>query len=107
MNRRGWINSTSIYKGVSRVGDQRKWLARIGLDWTTIRLGHFVDEHLAAAHYNMAARILFGPYAVFNEIPEELSDVQLSDRALDKINRAMFGERIDWLTAMRAQAVHM
>jgi hypothetical protein len=55
-------------------------------------------------NYDMAARCLFGVHvAHLNFSVEESDHIQLSDKALAKINRILFGERIDWLIAMRAQ----
>jgi hypothetical protein len=102
MNRRGDRGSTSIHKGVFWNDAYGAWQAGIKFKNWRISLGRFDCEQLAAAHYNMAARCLFS-CPVFNDLRDEPPWVQLSDRVLDRINRALFGERYDWLLAMRAQ----
>jgi hypothetical protein len=64
MNRRLHRNNSSGQKGVSRLHD--KWHARIQLNEQSIHLGFFDDLETAAQVYDVAARKLFGIYAMLN-----------------------------------------
>ena len=57
-------NSSSRYKGVSRIRNSEKWEARI----KDIHLGRFSSEKEAAIVYNIAAIEHFGDYAYLNPI---------------------------------------
>ena len=60
--------TSSPYKGVAWVPDDRKWKTTIkwkGRQWT---LGRFVEEEDAAIVYNVAAQLLFGEFARLNVI---------------------------------------
>jgi hypothetical protein len=102
-NKRGHSDKSSIYKGVCWIKKDKRWLAQIGFTGNYIRVGAYYTPLEAALHYDMAARCLHGQYADLNFPLEESDHILLSDRALAKINQILFGERIDWLTAMRAQ----
>jgi hypothetical protein len=91
MNRGVRVNSASGYKSVSwRDG---KWQASIVRKGLVIRLGGYDDPRSAALVYDMAARCLHGAHARLNFPPEESDHVLLSDRALVRINVALFGQR--------------
>lgn len=64
---------TSKYKGVSRRGN--KWLAQIQVNGTKYNLGSFVDEAEAAAAYDRAAMLRFGPLAALNLMQERVNAV--------------------------------
>ena len=59
-------NSTSKYKGVSKRGN--KYVARIHVAKGELHLGTFDTELEAAQAYNDAAKVLFGEFAVMNNI---------------------------------------
>src|SRR5712692_6926274 len=56
---------TSLYKGVSKVGDNR-WCARIKVNYQTIRLGYYLTEEDAAKAYDHAARKAWSEFARVN-----------------------------------------
>lgn len=59
---------TSIYKGVSRVGESKKWIAYINHNKKRYRLGRFDTEEDAAIAYNTASMKFFGEFAYINKI---------------------------------------
>jgi hypothetical protein len=56
------------YKGVSRYGGVRGWIARVAKDGRDYYLGVFTTPRKAAAAYNRAARRLFGEFAWLNDL---------------------------------------
>lgn len=68
MNRKPLKNSSSIFKGVSWIKRDKKWLSRIKLNGKSIHLGVFKSEKDAAIAYNKAAKKLFKKYALLNEV---------------------------------------
>ncbi len=58
----------SKFKGVGWDKVNRKWRAKIMIDYCTIHLGRFDSEIEAALAYNKAAIKLFGEFALINEI---------------------------------------
>jgi hypothetical protein len=54
---------TSAFKGVTREAKAKKWLARIRVRGTLIRIGTFNNELSAALAYDAAAVAHFGQYA--------------------------------------------
>ncbi len=64
---------TSEYKGVFRRGN--KWLAQIQVNGTKYSLGSFVDEAEAAAAYDRAAMLHFGPLAALNLTQERINAI--------------------------------
>lgn len=65
-NKRGSKNSSSKYKGVTKV--KNKWVASIGYQNKRYYLGRFKNEDDAALAYNEKAKELFGEYAYINKI---------------------------------------
>jgi hypothetical protein len=64
------VNNTSGYKGVRRERD--RWMAAIGVNGKTIRLGTFDDKRDAAQAYNAACIAAFGEFALPNAgVPTE------------------------------------
>lgn len=68
MNRDGWRNSSSKYKGVTFYKRDGNWQAKICPHGKTIHLGYFDDEDEAALKYNAAAVIHYGDKAKLNEV---------------------------------------
>ncbi len=62
------IGSSSLYKGVSKIKNSKKWLASIKHNNKIIKLGSFYSEEIAALAYNDAAIKLFGDFARLNVI---------------------------------------
>ena len=67
-NKRGTLNSSSIYKGVHWHSARRKWRAEICFRGVRRHLGSFEREDEAALAYNAAATETFGAYAYLNEV---------------------------------------
>lgn len=63
---------SSMYKGVARRGDGKKWVAAITKDYKSIHLGNFENEHDAAMAYDKAARELHGEFAYTNFTSAEM-----------------------------------
>jgi len=59
-------NSSSRYKGVSRLKGQKKWRTEIFCNGRKIHIGYFDDEKAAAMAYDAKAKELFGEYAALN-----------------------------------------
>ena len=59
---------TSKYKGVCFVTQKRKWGAYIGWMGSSRCIGQFRDQKDAALAYNVAAQLLFGEYALLNDV---------------------------------------
>lgn len=66
--RKGNRNSSSKYKGVSWSKKRNIWIAQIGTNNTTIKLGEFQSEENAALAYNEAAKEIFGELSYQNII---------------------------------------
>ena len=66
LNSRPRKNTTSKYKGVSRVKSNGKWYASIKSGKKSYNLGVFESEEKAAKVYDEAAFRLFGEYAYLN-----------------------------------------
>jgi len=60
------LDSSSMYKGVSKTKGDTGWVARIRREY----LGRFTSEQEAAKAYNVRAKELFGEYAYLNKIEE-------------------------------------
>jgi hypothetical protein len=69
-NTRSAKNSSSIYKGVHWNKKLSKWSACITKDYKQIYLGLFESEEEAALAYNKQAELLYGDYALLNEVDE-------------------------------------
>lgn len=67
MNKRGYKNSTSRYKGVSFNKLSKKWVAKIQKDGKPLHLGLYSSEKEAAQVYSKAAKELFGEYAYLGD----------------------------------------
>ena len=63
-------DTTSRYKGVSKIRDGRQkcWRVSITVDGTQIKVGTFYDEHDAGEAYNEAALNQWGEFAYLNTI---------------------------------------
>lgn len=64
-------NSSSHYKGVSRMPGRNKWRSRIMISGKEEHLGCYSSEREAALAYNKAAIEYHGEYANLNKIQEE------------------------------------
>ena len=62
-------NNTSGYKGVYWNRKERKWGARIEINYRAVRLGSFADPLDAARAYNRAALEAWGEFAWLNPVP--------------------------------------
>lgn len=71
MNKRKISDMTSIYKGVSKSGTNKKWYATIGFEGKTIWLGGYETEQEASLIYDAKALELYGQFATLN-FPKEL-----------------------------------
>lgn len=61
---------TSKYKEVSYNSKRKVWIAQITLNYRNIYIGQFHTEEQAALAYNQAARILFGEFALLNDVED-------------------------------------
>lgn len=82
-------DSTSQYKGVSPQSRCGKWRARTGAKGK-IKLGTYPSRHEAALAYNLAARLLYGEFALLNDIPPEnlptpARQAEIEQRVLDAL----------------------
>ena len=55
-------NRKSRFKGVSRTRDNKKWEARICVNYKCLRLGNYLTEEEASAAYEAKAKELFGEF---------------------------------------------
>lgn len=60
------VGKTSPYRGVCYTGGPNPWAAHIKVDGSTISLGGYRSERVAAVAYDVAARKHFGDFAVLN-----------------------------------------
>ncbi len=67
-NQKKRLNSSSRYKGVSKIKPTGKWASHIKVNYKKIHLGNFVLESDAALEYNKAALKYFGEFARLNEV---------------------------------------
>ena len=70
MNQKCRKNTTSEYKGVYWHKQNKKWRTRININGKRIYLGSFKSEIQAAKAYDKKAKILFGEFALLNNIKE-------------------------------------
>jgi len=68
MNSKSRNGSVSKFKGVGWHKRDKKWTAKICLNYKTRWLGYFNNEIDAAKAYNKAAKELFGEYANLNDV---------------------------------------
>lgn len=61
-------NATSIYKGVSRGKNCKKWRAEISKDHKKYLIGDFKTQEEAAVAYNIRAKLLYGKNAYQNKL---------------------------------------
>lgn len=61
-------SKTSIYKGVYKLKNAKKWTASIHINKKEKYLGVYVNEDDAAIAYNKAAEKYFGEFASYNII---------------------------------------
>lgn len=66
MNRKGSVNGTSKYKGVSFETQTRKWRAQISFNKKSIKLGRFNTEEEASEAYQRKAKEIYGEFARFD-----------------------------------------
>lgn len=69
----GWNRGTSGknrsgYKGVCWLKQNRKWLAKIVVNYDAKSLGYFNSKKDAARAYNIAAKKYFGEFAKLNKL---------------------------------------
>ena len=67
-NRKGWLNCSSTYKGVTWDKNAKKWRPSITINNKKIHLGSFDSETKAARAYDVKAIELFGEFAYLNNI---------------------------------------
>lgn len=67
-NQRKRSGTYSRYKGVSKMGNTKKWRAYIVKNYKQYHLGLFEDEIDAAKEYNKKAKEFFGEFACLNQI---------------------------------------
>ena len=68
MNKRGYLNTSSKYKGVSWDKTRGKWVVRIKVAGVYKNMGLFEIEEEAAVAYNNAAVKFFKTFARLNEV---------------------------------------
>ena len=68
MNKRGHLNTSSKYKGVSWDKSKQKWVVRIKVAGVYKNMGLFEIEKEAAVAYNNAAVKFFKTFARLNEV---------------------------------------
>lgn len=68
MNRYKSQGKSSKYKGVCLYKARNKWVASIKYNGIARCLGYYENEKDAAAAYNQAANVMFGEYALLNEL---------------------------------------
>lgn len=86
-NKARYKGSSSAYKGVSWHSQDKIWHAQIRKNGKIYFLGAYVNEIDAASAYNYYARLLFGNYAVLNDVKE--TDF-LQHRFLKKVGRSKY-----------------
>ena len=67
-NRKGSVNSTSKYKGVSYYKETKSWKVTIQKNGKGFHGGYFKTEKDAAKKYNILAIEYFGEFAFLNNI---------------------------------------
>jgi hypothetical protein len=60
--------NTSGYKGVTWHGQRKKWQAYIKFNGIKKSLGLYINKHVAAQAYNVAAKNYHGEFAILNEV---------------------------------------
>jgi len=65
-NQKKILNTSSIYKGVCWDKEYHKWMAGLGYNGRSIKIGRFINEKDAAKAYNLKATELFGDFARLN-----------------------------------------
>lgn len=84
-----------IYKGITYHKPTGSWVATVHINKRRKSLGYYPTPEAAALAYNVAARHVYGPYALVNDIPGEeppLSDVLRIDIPVTRANKSgVFG----------------
>ena len=70
---------SSCFKGVSYHKDSKKWRSYIFYSYKHYHLGLFSTEIEAAQAYNAAAKVIFGEFALLNEITKDGENPQRGD----------------------------
>lgn len=68
MNQKTPVSNTSGYKGVHWHKGDKKWHARIYVNFKKIHIGSFNDAKAAAQAYNEAAILYYGEFARINQL---------------------------------------
>jgi len=70
INKTAYINNTTGYKGVFKVGKTGRFITRLVNDYKKHHIGTFPTPEEAALAYNKKAIELHGEFAVLNEVKE-------------------------------------
>ncbi len=74
------VQTSSRYKGVSRLEAKNRWKAAIQVEGKTIHIGLFKTEEEAASAYNDTARKYFGEMAYQNQVQASVPDRRTVER---------------------------
>lgn len=92
-------NTTSIYKGVRKIKDNKKnpYLIRITKNGKALCLGNYNNELKAAIAYNLKAKEIFGEFANLNKFEIDLETYILYEKEviekLEKINKKKINKK--------------
>lgn len=84
-----------IYKGITYHKPTDRWVATVHINKRRKNLGYYPTPEAAALAYNVAARHVYGPYALVNDIPgdePQLAEVLRVDVPVTRANKSgVFG----------------
>lgn len=88
--------TTSRYKGVTYLWNNKCWKSQMGYQGNVIYLGCYRTEIEAAIVYNIYASKYFGEFAKLNELPEVITPDLLNTIHLENLHRLIevFAQRI-------------